>query len=628
MVIGKSGGNDFHGTLFEFIRNEDLNARNYFAQPGPKPEFRRNQYGLTVGGPIRKNKTFFFADWQGTRLLTGSTRLSTVPTVAQRGGVFTTTIYDPGTLPRTPFANNTIPDKPIRSDRIAGPAALSGAEPAGHRQQLCTHRRRTRQPGSVRRTHRSRLQREASHLRALLVSARRRHSGDALARWQRHTVYRGVSDTPSRAATASHRSTTGPFADDAESGALRLHAPRCEPVVAPEWRHLDSRRSRQLVSVHAAHLHRHRAISRSARPPPPTPTSRRRSPSFWIRSRWFADATRSSSERISGARRWTSSIRRIRPARTPSPPPARIPPTGASGNALASLLLGQVNAFSIDIQNQALQERAHIAEFFVGRRLEGFGPAHAEYRHALHAEFPFDRSPQSDCRFQPEHAGARFPAHRARDLECCDFGPRVGLAYRIGNSWVIRSGYGMIWFEQTGITTPFTCRSFRSCRPSGSSRRTTSIRRLCLRADPRCRSTAPNPNSGLGQGVFGVDRNVGSGYSQQWNFTVQKTFGNDLNFEVGYLGSKNTHLGLPESNLNQLPAAGSGAGIGAARRRSRIRITARFRLRRRWDSPPSRNSSCCAPFRASRTSPCSATTWPIPNTRPCRSSWKSAFRAA
>jgi hypothetical protein len=66
---------------------------------------------------------------------------------------------------------------------------------------------------------------------------------------------------------------------------------------------------------------------------------------------------------------------------------------------------------------------------------------------------------------------------------------------------------------------------------------------------------APNPNSGLGQGVFGVDRTVGSGYSQQWNFTAQKTFGRDVNFEIGYLGSKNTHLGLPESNLNQVPAA-------------------------------------------------------------------------
>src|SRR5690348_11696988 len=79
MVSGKSGSNDLHGTLFEFIRNEDLNARNYFAPAGAKPEFRRNQYGLALGGPAQKNKTFFFVDWQGTRLRTGITRSSTVP---------------------------------------------------------------------------------------------------------------------------------------------------------------------------------------------------------------------------------------------------------------------------------------------------------------------------------------------------------------------------------------------------------------------------------------------------------------------------------------------------------------------------------------------------------------------
>src|SRR6266478_5409832 len=97
MVSTKSGSNDFHGTLFEFLRNEDLNAKNYFAPPGPKPEFRRNQYGLVLGGPIQKNKTFFFTDWQGSRLRTAITRFSTVPTLAQRQGTFTTPVTDPTT---------------------------------------------------------------------------------------------------------------------------------------------------------------------------------------------------------------------------------------------------------------------------------------------------------------------------------------------------------------------------------------------------------------------------------------------------------------------------------------------------------------------------------------------------
>ena len=109
MVIGKSGSNEFRGSVFEFFRNEALNARNRFAQPGPAPEFRRNQYGLTVGGPIQTNKTFFFADWQGTRLRTGITRFSVVPTLAQRQGVFTQSIFDPATSPRTRFADNTVP---------------------------------------------------------------------------------------------------------------------------------------------------------------------------------------------------------------------------------------------------------------------------------------------------------------------------------------------------------------------------------------------------------------------------------------------------------------------------------------------------------------------------------------
>src|SRR6185503_11324610 len=97
MVNQKYGSNSLHGTLFEFFRNEALNARNLFATTGPKPRFRRNQYGFVLGGPIQRNKTFFFLDYQGTRLQTGTPRTSTVPTVLQRQGIFNVPIYDPST---------------------------------------------------------------------------------------------------------------------------------------------------------------------------------------------------------------------------------------------------------------------------------------------------------------------------------------------------------------------------------------------------------------------------------------------------------------------------------------------------------------------------------------------------
>jgi hypothetical protein len=86
-AVTKSGTNQFHGALFEFLRNDHLNARNFFANS--VPPFKRNQYGGTLGGPIRRDKTFFFVSYQGTR--ERSSPGSTTPTVfseAQRRGDF------------------------------------------------------------------------------------------------------------------------------------------------------------------------------------------------------------------------------------------------------------------------------------------------------------------------------------------------------------------------------------------------------------------------------------------------------------------------------------------------------------------------------------------------------------
>src|SRR5262247_548727 len=95
----KSGTNELHGTVFEFLRNEALNARNLFAPATAdnpkKPVFRRNQYGFAVGGPVVKDRTFFFGDFQGMRQLIGRVAISNVPTLAQRGGDFSANIGAP-----------------------------------------------------------------------------------------------------------------------------------------------------------------------------------------------------------------------------------------------------------------------------------------------------------------------------------------------------------------------------------------------------------------------------------------------------------------------------------------------------------------------------------------------------
>jgi hypothetical protein len=88
-VVLKSGGNQFHGSVFEFLRNSALDARNYFDDPTlPKAPFKQNQFGATFGGPIVKDKTFFFVDYQGTRIRQAQTFLSIVPSPSEIGGDF------------------------------------------------------------------------------------------------------------------------------------------------------------------------------------------------------------------------------------------------------------------------------------------------------------------------------------------------------------------------------------------------------------------------------------------------------------------------------------------------------------------------------------------------------------
>ncbi|MBV8865381.1 MAG: carboxypeptidase regulatory-like domain-containing protein [Acidobacteriaceae bacterium] len=123
----RSGSNQFHGSAFEFLRNNYFDARNYFntANTQKQPPYRRNQFGAAVGGPIWRNKTFFFADYYGWREIKGQTFVDTVPTAQDKLGNFSdlpNVIYNPfttrvvnGVIVRDAFAGNIIPPNLINS---------------------------------------------------------------------------------------------------------------------------------------------------------------------------------------------------------------------------------------------------------------------------------------------------------------------------------------------------------------------------------------------------------------------------------------------------------------------------------------------------------------------------------
>lgn len=129
----KSGTNAMHGSVFEFLRNDKMIARNPFTQSKPIPNSNGrlipltqwNQFGASIGGPILKNKLFYFGDYQGTRRNTGGGALLRVPSAAERQGDFSATginIYDPLTGPpatRTQFAGNRIPTARLSPQAIA-----------------------------------------------------------------------------------------------------------------------------------------------------------------------------------------------------------------------------------------------------------------------------------------------------------------------------------------------------------------------------------------------------------------------------------------------------------------------------------------------------------------------------
>jgi Carboxypeptidase regulatory-like domain/TonB dependent receptor len=579
-ISTRSGSNQLHGSLYEFFRNEDLNARNYFAPTGAKPEYRRNLYGATLGAPVLRDKLFFFGDFQGVRQLIGRTVYSNVPTVNERAGNFSgvSKIYDPSTTTsagaRTEFTNDTITTPfdtaassllklfPTPTDLTKAANNYSRtANDIDHQSQLDVRvdgAYKSRDRAFGRYSYYNEVEQPVTPLpdgSGLIsgtvigtggVAGLSNVVGQQAVLNETHTFNAHLLNDLRAGYTRRSNNIAGPTLSNTASTALGIpgiptnaafnnavplftitnfqqlgpSASTFSKYQTGVWQIVDS-----LTEIRGRHTLKAGVDMRwyqlnAVAPPNPTGS--------------FAFTTTGTDTLSSGVT--------------------------SGGNALASFLLGQVDTFQIDLQTSVIRPRDHIFEYFAQDdwKLANRLTLNLGARWSLH--FPSTEKNNQGAVFnlatqQLDYVGVNGNSKSARQLHYTNVAPRVGFAYLLTPRTVVRAGYGIVFIDQSGITTPFTIPQFPFIQNVTQKTSDSVVSPFTLSNGPSVSAIPLNASAGLGQSVYTVDRTAGSGYSQQWNLAFQRELTGHLSVEAAYVGSHIVHVGIPDSNLNQLTVA-------------------------------------------------------------------------
>jgi len=608
----KSGTNDLRGSVFEFFRNEVLNARNLFAPATAsnpnKPVYRRNQFGAVVGGSIIKNKTFFFADYQGTRQLIGRVRTSTVPTLANRNGNFASSLgallYRTSTGAVTTTATGNTPimvtdtsgnSIQVRQNQIFRPIdklayagnIIPAADFDATARILLARFPLPTSSGAANNFTRIGNEEQNQDQFDVRIDHNLSDSGRIFGRY---SFAKDFSDPVAPLLDGSGAITNGAIGTtDTKADSLVLNytqtfdSNKINELRFGYTARRVNRRSTALVGSDTAVL---RGLPTGTQFQDTLPTyliagfqqlgsAPNTVTDFSTNVLEIYDAVSFTKGKHSlkfGADFRRESLDVIQP---PSPTgsytfsnvlsnsqgavgtPGGL--TSVTGNAFASFLLGQVQNFSVDLQPNEIRPRAKFLEFFAQDdfRLNSRLTFNLGLRYTLN--FPSTEKDDQAAVFnlqteQLDFLGQNGVPKAARELHKANFGPRLGLAYRFDDKTVIRAGFGVTWIEMAGITTPFTTPFFPFIQTVTQRTLNNITPAFQLSNGATVQPIALSPDAGLGQGVFAVDRELGSGYVQQWNVGIQRAITNNLVFEIAYAGSKITHVGIPDTNINQLTA--------------------------------------------------------------------------
>ncbi len=586
----KSGTNDVHGSLFEFLRNDKLDANDLFNNKfgRAKPPFRQNQFGGTLGGPIRRDRTFYFMDYQGWRRREAQTYLSNVPTQAMRRGDFSElnrTIYDP-LNPGQPFAGNLIP--------------ASRVDPASRNivDQLYPEPNTAGQRAATGQTinnflYNPVLTRQDDQF-DVKIDQRISDRNQFFARYSFERTERFLP--------ASLPHGDAGFTFGAGTGLIRAQGLALNdthtfsPTWLNEFRFGFSRIAIQVLSIdHGLNLAEKMGIPGINISDVSTMMSQITfSPAQEIRHlgansnqplltyldtfQWYDNVTHNAGRHT--LRMGFNYTRRRRNILNIDNPVGNFQfsnnltsncagiATGctinpASGFSFASFMVGypasEVRGLMLGVYGE---RRPEYAAYFqddikvtprltvnLGLRYDLFVP----YVEHHDRQSNFD---ESTGRFVVASEDATIGGVRyGRRLQITpkkDFAPRVGFAYNVfGNSrTVLRGGYGIFWNNPLTGTSSSKAQNPPFLLSQSFSTTLVPARRLSEGLPPPPPLDFNAPPRGTTRSLF--DPNFLDGYAQQWNFNVQQQLSRDVMFEVAYAGSHGTHL-VMKKDINQAP---------------------------------------------------------------------------
>lgn len=593
-IVTKSGANDHDGAAYEFHRNSALDANGFFAnRAGREPvDFRRNQFGVVGGGPIRRDRTFFFAAYEGLRQKFPQTLISTVPTDLQRRGDFSQTFDSQGRLVvvHDPLATTRLPNGEVVRQPFPGNVIPAGRlDPVA--QSVLSYYPAANQPGNPLTGADNYVNNSQQQANSNNYSLRIDHAlGRSTRTFGRYSYHRSDSATPFR--------WDGPGSRDARDiidvyynvtlGGTRVFSPTLTSDVRVAF-----------ARAHARQVSPEFDIGRLGFPANFLEVAPDLFPQFDITdmtglgSAAFNDQPRNTYSLMGHvAKLWGGHFLKVgadvrvlqfnafqnniasgafgfNRGMTQGPNPLQS--RADAGHGLASFLLGAGSGGSIDhISGLALQRNYYAGYVQDDWKVTARLTANLGLRYDLTTGQTerFDRLTWMDLdapsplgpiaglnlRGRLQYAGTDGNPRNQIDTDKNNIAPRVGLAYRLGDSTVVRGGYGIFYVPM--ITLAVGSIGFNSATPWVATVDGLVPENLLRNPFPQgfnLPQERRDPLTNLGLGLSGYVRDERVGYTQQWNLSLERQVGDAFVVDLAYVGNKGTSLqwgaGFEENSL-------------------------------------------------------------------------------